>query len=79
MDVQRPRGRRNDVIGRVRGIDREHLAMMGRKLDPKIVLSDLFGSDDFPAVVLDTEHAAEIVIQRLLDASFEIKPSSEFR
>jgi len=53
--------------------------MMGRKLDPKIVLSDLFGSDDFPAVVLDTEHAAEIVTQRLNDAGFEIKPRSEFR
>jgi hypothetical protein len=49
--------------------------MMGRELDPKIVLSDLFGSDDFPAVVLDTEHAAEIVIQRLLDAGFEIIPA----
>jgi hypothetical protein len=49
--------------------------MMGRELDPKVVLSDLFGSDDFPALVLDTEHAAEVVVQRLHDAGFEIVPA----
>jgi hypothetical protein len=50
-----------------------------RELDPRDVLADLFGSDDFPAFVLDTVRAAAIVIQRLLDAGFEIKPRSEFR
>jgi hypothetical protein len=50
--------------------------MMGRELDPKIVLSDLFGSDDFPPeILLDPAHAAEVVVQRLLDAGFEIVPA----
>ena len=39
------------------------------------MLVDLFGSGDFPAEVLDPEHAAEIVIQRLDDAGFEIIPA----
>jgi len=43
-------------------------------LTPQHVLSDLFGSDDFPAEILDPERAAAIVIQRLIDAGFEIKP-----
>ena len=42
------------------------------ELTPQQVLADLFGSADFPAEVLDPERAAEIVIQRLLDAGFEI-------
>jgi hypothetical protein len=50
-------------------------AAMGRELDPKDVLSDLFDSDGFPAEIIDPEHAAEIVIQRLIDAGFEIKPA----
>jgi hypothetical protein len=45
------------------------------ELTPKDVLTDLFGSADFPAEVLDPAHAAEIVIQRLIDAGFEIKPA----
>jgi hypothetical protein len=74
VEVQRPRGRRNDVIGRVRGIDREHLAMMD--LDPRDVLADLFGSGDFPPeILLDPLHAAEVVVQRLHDAGFEIVPA----
>jgi type I restriction enzyme M protein len=36
-------------------------------------------ASDFPAKVLDPERAAEIVIQRLRDAGFEIKPQSERR
>ena len=48
-------------------------AVMGRELDPKDVLSDLFDSADFPAEILDPEHGAEIVIQRLRDAGFEIR------
>jgi hypothetical protein len=43
------------------------------ELTPQQVLADLFGSADFPAEVLDPERAAEIVIQRLIDAGFEIK------
>jgi hypothetical protein len=47
--------------------------MRGAELIPKHVLAELFGSADFPAEILDPEHAAEIVVQRLLDAGFEIK------
>jgi hypothetical protein len=47
----------------------------GRELHPVEVLADLFGSGDFPAEVLDPERAAEIIIQRLNDAGFEIKPA----
>jgi hypothetical protein len=73
VEVQRPRGRRNDVIGRVRGIDREHLAMMGnRELTPQEVLEDLLGSEDFPVVIVDTRAAARIILRRLEDAGFEI-------
>jgi hypothetical protein len=45
------------------------------ELTPQHILADLFGSGDFPAEILDPEHAAEIVIQRLRDAGFEIKPA----
>jgi len=31
---------------------------------------------DFPAEVLDPDHAADIVIQRLIDAGFEIVPTT---
>jgi hypothetical protein len=58
--------------------ERSH-AMMGRELDPKDVLSDLFDSDGFPAVIPNPEEAAEIVIQRLIDAGFEIKPAERCR
>jgi hypothetical protein len=44
-------------------------------LTPQHVLADLFGSADFPAEILDPERAGEIVVQRLLDAGFEIKPA----
>ena len=37
------------------------------------VLVDLFDSDDFPVPIPNPEEAAEIVIQRLIDAGFEIK------
>jgi hypothetical protein len=43
------------------------------ELTPQHVLADLFGSADFPAEILDPEHAAEIVVQRLLDAGFKIE------
>jgi hypothetical protein len=44
-------------------------------LTPQHVLADLFDSDDFPVPIPDREAAAEIVIQRLIDAGFEIKPA----
>jgi hypothetical protein len=46
------------------------------ELTPQQVLVDLFGSEDFPVRILDTEAAAEIVIQRLLDAGFAIVPAA---
>jgi hypothetical protein len=49
------------------------------ELTPKHVLVDLLGSADFPAEVLDPVHAAEIVIQRLLDAGFKIEPARAMR
>jgi hypothetical protein len=45
------------------------------ELTPQHVLTDLFGSADFPAEILDPAQAAEIVIQRLRDAGFEIIPA----
>jgi len=45
------------------------------ELTPQHVLTDLFGSAGFPAEVLDPERAAEIVIQRLIDAGFAIVPA----
>jgi hypothetical protein len=42
------------------------------ELTPRHVLVDLFGSGDFPAEVLDPVHAADVVIERLLDAGFKI-------
>ena len=43
------------------------------ELTPQHVLADLFDSDDFPVPIPDPEAAAEIVVQRLIDAGFEIK------
>jgi hypothetical protein len=43
------------------------------ELTPKHLLTDFFGSGDFPAEIIDPEHAAEIVIQRLNDAGFKIE------
>jgi hypothetical protein len=43
------------------------------ELTPQYVLADLFDSDDFPGAIPNPEEAAEIVIQRLVDAGFEIK------
>jgi hypothetical protein len=49
--------------------------MSGRELTAQEVLADLFGSGDFPAEVLDPALAAEIAIQRLLDAGFAVVPA----
>ena len=46
------------------------------ELTPKHVLVDLFGFGDFPAEIIDPEHAAEIVIQRLNDAGFKIESAA---
>ncbi len=46
-----------------------------RELTPQAVLEDLFGSEDFPAEVLDTETAAYITLRRLFDAGFEVVPA----
>ena len=46
-----------------------------RELNPKDVLIDLFGGGDFDHEILDPERAAEIVIERLRDAGFEIVPA----
>jgi hypothetical protein len=53
--------------------------MTPRELRPREVLADLLGSGDFPAEVLDPEPAADIIIQRLIDAGFEIVPSDRGR
>jgi hypothetical protein len=42
------------------------------ELTPKDVLADLFSDPDFAIAIFDPAQAAEIVIQRLLDAGFEI-------
>jgi hypothetical protein len=46
------------------------------KLDPRDVLIDLFGGGDFDHEILDPERAADIVIERLRAAGFEIRPVS---
>jgi hypothetical protein len=40
------------------------------------VLADLLGSGDFPADVIDPDGAAQIIIERLIDAGFEIVPAA---
>jgi hypothetical protein len=45
------------------------------ELTPKDVLVDLFGGADFDHEILDPERAADIVIERLRDAGFEIVPA----
>jgi hypothetical protein len=52
-------------------VDRPEGVVPMTELDPKDVLTDLFDSDDLPFP--NPEAAAEIVIQRLTDAGFEIK------
>jgi hypothetical protein len=50
------------------------------QLTPKHVLADLFGSGDFPPeILLDPAHAADVVINQLLDAGFGIKPAERCR
>jgi hypothetical protein len=45
------------------------------ELTPQRVLVDLLDSDDFPVPIPDPKAAAEIVVQRLIDAGFEVRPA----
>ena len=45
------------------------------EITPRHVLVDLFGGADFDHEILDPEAAADIVIERLSDAGFEIVPA----
>jgi hypothetical protein len=49
------------------------------ELTSQQVLADLFDSDDIPAPIPDPEAAAEIIIRRLIDAGFKIKPAERCR
>ncbi len=49
------------------------------ELTPKHVLVDLFGGADFDHEILDPDQAADLVIDRLRDAGFEIKPAERCR
>jgi hypothetical protein len=49
------------------------------ELTSQHVLADLFDSDDIPAPIPDPEAAAEIIIRRLIDAGFKIKPAERCR
>jgi hypothetical protein len=45
------------------------------ELTPQAVLEDLLGGADFDHEILDPAAAAEIIIERLRDAGFEIVPA----
>jgi hypothetical protein len=45
------------------------------ELTPQYVLADFLGSGDFPVEIADPEAAARLIIERLIDAGFEIKPA----
>jgi hypothetical protein len=49
------------------------------ELTPQHVLTGLFNSDDFPVPIPTLEAAAEMVIQRLIDAGFEITAQERAR
>jgi hypothetical protein len=49
------------------------------ELTPQHVLTGLFNSDDFPVPIPALEAAAEMVIQRLIDAGFEITAQERAR
>jgi hypothetical protein len=42
---------------------------------PRDVLVDLLGGAEFDHEILNPEAAAKLIIQRLIDAGFEIKPA----
>jgi hypothetical protein len=47
------------------------------ELAPQHVLTDLLGSADFPAEVIDPEAAAAIILRRLRDAGFKVVDASD--
>jgi hypothetical protein len=49
------------------------------ELTPQHVLANLFDSDDFSRRVPNPEEAAKIVVRRLTDSGFDIKPSEPNR
>jgi hypothetical protein len=51
--------------------------MSSTPLAPIDVISDLLGSGDFPAEVLNPYAAAWLIIQRLADAGFSIVDAEE--
>jgi hypothetical protein len=51
----------------------------GRELLPEETLADLLGSEKFPAEIADTEGAAKLIIQRLIDAGFAIVAADDSR
>jgi hypothetical protein len=44
----------------------------GRELLPWETIEDLLGSEDFPSDIADTEGAAKLIVQRLIDAGFVV-------
>ena len=48
-----------------------------RELSARDVLIDLFGGADFDHEILDPAAAADLVIQRLIDAGFKIVDAKE--
>ena len=50
-------------------------AAMTREPTPRDVLIDLFGGADFDHEILNPAAAAELIIERLRDAGFEIVPA----
>lgn len=49
------------------------MGVMGRELSPIDVLADLLGEEPFD--LTDPEGGAGLIVQRLLDAGFEIVPA----
>jgi uncharacterized protein with GYD domain len=49
---------------------------MSAAITPAEVLSDLFGEEDFVAIIMavDDEAAAKLAIRRLIDAGFVVVP-----
>jgi hypothetical protein len=50
---------------------------MSGHLTARDVLVDLFGGGDFDHEILDPAAAADIVIERLIDAGFRIVPADD--
>lgn len=46
------------------------------EITPKDVLTDLLGGADFDHEILNPEAAADLILQRLIDAGFTIVPTT---